>query len=425
MRTRFPLLSVLAVAAVVMLGGAPAASAQQVVKFGEGQTLTISGFVSATMFNDRGLFSSFGQGQNAEIAACPVPIPGCTGQPGVNQGIFDGDVRNTRLNFTFNAPAVLGQWAPRATIEADFFGAFNGVPPFGDEQSQFRIRHAFVDLSNGRTTLRIGQYWAPLFGETAAFIPVSVTHIAFPVGLGASMIGWRFPGVFLFHDLTPSTNPLKLQLEVAALKGSGPTAVGNARDSLSNIGSGVASGLPQVEARVNAARRFAKVSWNGFVTYHIDWKDVNGTGLPCSTIANWGVETGQYIAISSFTLHGSFYYGKGLGSQFGMITQFQPQIRGWGAWAQAGYDFTPHWSVWADYGMDQPDYARFNRETTGTLGRQLTHTGSALLRFRAGRYAAGLEYFRNVTRWSTGVTSADQYALSVLYTRRGGRTRSG
>src|SRR5437660_12763576 len=166
------------VAAVLVLGGARATSAQQVVKLGEGETLTISGFISATLFNDRGLFSSFGQGQNAEIAACPVPIVGCTGQPGVNQGIFDGDVRNTRINFTFNAPPVLGKWAPRATIEADFFGAFNGVPPFGDEQSQFRIRHAFVDLSNGRTTLRIGQYWAPLFGETAAFIPVSVTHIA-------------------------------------------------------------------------------------------------------------------------------------------------------------------------------------------------------------------------------------------------------
>src|SRR2546430_721756 len=313
MRTRFPLLSVLAVAAVVMLGGAPAASAQQVVKFGEGQTLTISGFVSATMFNDRGLFSSFGQGQNAEIAACPVPRPGCTGQPGVDQGIFDGDVRNTRINFTFNAAPVLGKWAPRATIEADFFGAFNGVPPFGDEQSQFRIRHAFVDLSNGRTTLRIGQYWAPLFGETAAFIPVSLAHIAFPVGLGADMIGWRFPGVFLFHDLTPSTNPLKLQLEVAALKGSGPAVP--PRDSTNNIGNGEASGLPQVEARVNAARRFAKASWNGFVTYHIDWKDANGTGVPGSNITNWGVETGQYIAISSFTLHGSFYYGKGLRSE--------------------------------------------------------------------------------------------------------------
>src|SRR5437763_7939605 len=413
MRTRMASFSTLAVTGVLILGGARAVSAQQVVKLAEGETLTISGFISATLFNDRGLFSSFGQGQNAEIAACPVPIPGCTGQPGANRGIFDGDVRNTSINFTFNAPPVLGKWAPRATIEADFFGAFNGVPPFGDEQSQFRIRHAFVDLSNGRTTVRIGQYWAPLFGETAAFIPVSLAHIAFPVGRGASMSGWRFPGVFLCHDLTPP-KPLKLQVEVAALKGSGRAVP--VRDSTNNIGNGEASGLPQVEARVNAARRFAKGSWNGFVAYHTDWKDVNGTGVPGSNITNWGVETGQYIAISSFTLHGSFYYGKGLGSQFGMITQFQPQIRGWGAWGQAGYDFTSHWSVWADYGIDQSDYARFRTETGGTLARQLTHTGSALLRFRAGRYAAGLEYFRSVTRWSTGVTSADQYSLSVLYT---------
>ena len=316
MRTRMPSFCTLAVLAVFMLGGSRTSSAQQVVKFGEGQTLTISGFVSATMFNDRGLFSSFGQGQNAEIAAAPA------NQPGVDQGIFDGDVRNTRINFTFNAPPVLGKWAPRATIEADFFGAFNGVPPFGDEQSQFRIRHAFVDLSNGRTTLRIGQYWAPLFGETGSFIPVSLAHIAFPVGLGASMIGWRFPGVFLFHDLTP-TSPLKLQLEVAALKGTGPTTAGNARDSTSNIGNGEASGLPQVETRLNAARKFGSASWNGFVAYHLDWKDINGTGVPGSNITDWGVETGQYIAVSSFTLHGSFYYGKGLGSQFGMITQFQ------------------------------------------------------------------------------------------------------
>src|SRR2546429_5772576 len=119
------------VAAISVLGNARPASAQQVVKLGEGETLTISGFVDATLFNTRGLFSSFGQGQNAEIAACPVlPTPGCaSAQPGVNQGIFDGDVRNTRINFTFNAPPVLGKWAPRATIEADFFGAFNGAPP--------------------------------------------------------------------------------------------------------------------------------------------------------------------------------------------------------------------------------------------------------------------------------------------------------
>src|SRR5256884_2370863 len=290
----------LAVIVISVLGGARPAPAQQptgqVVRVGEGETLTSGGFINGTLSNDVGLFSSFGQGQNAEIAAAPGAA--VTSQPVINRGIFDGDVRNSRLNFTFNAPAVLGKWAPRATIEADFFGAFNGVPPFGDEQPQFRVRHAFVDLSNGRTTLRIGQYWAPLFGETAAFIPVSLAHIAFPVGLGASMIGWRFPGVFLFHDLTP-TKPLKLQLEVAALKGSGPTAAGDARDSTNNIGIGEASGLPQVETRLNAARKFGSASWNGFVAYHLDWKDINGTGVPGSNITDWGVETGQYIAVSS------------------------------------------------------------------------------------------------------------------------------
>ena len=92
-------------------------------------------------------------------------------------------------------------------------------------------------------------------------------------------------------------------------------------------------------------------------------------------------------------------------------------IRGWGAWAQAGYDFTPHWSLWAYYGMDQPNAQRYTQETGLTLARQLSHVGAGLLRFRAGRYAAGLEYFRASTRYSvTGPASADQVALSVLYT---------
>jgi len=265
-----------AVAAVVVLAGARPSPAQQVVKLGEGETLTISGFIDATLFNDRGLFSSFGQGQNAEIAAAPAS------QPGITRGIFDGDVRNTRINFTFNAAPVLGKWAPRATLEADFFGAFNGAPPFGDEQAQFRIRHAYVDLTNGRTTLRIGQFWAPLFNTD---IPVSLTHIAFPVGLGSGgVIGWRFPGVFLYHDLTP-TQPFKIQLQVAALKGSGPPA--SARDTLNVIGNGEASGLPQLETRLNVVRKSDKVSWSGYAAYHLDWKRPGGTGVAGLFQSRW------------------------------------------------------------------------------------------------------------------------------------------
>jgi hypothetical protein len=398
-----------AITAVFIVGGARAASGQQVVKLGEGETLTIGGFISATMFNNRGLFASFGQGQNAEFSAAPQ------NQPGTNQSITDGDFRNTRLRFDFAGQPVIGKWTPKATVEVDFFGAFNGAPPFGDEQPQMRGRLIFADLTNGRTTLRIGQDWSPSFAET----PVSLTHIAFPLGYGASgKIGWRFPGIFLFQDLSAAGAPLNVQLQLAVMKGSGAAA--SARDTGNVIGSGEASGLPQLEAKLNFAKRSTNLSWSAYVVGHIDWKDTTGTSVPGSNLTGTVFEAGGSVAPGHLTVHGNFYYGKAIGQLFGHITQTAPakgDIRGWGAWAQAGYDFTPHWSFLAFYGLDQPDLARFTQDhPTVTLARQQSHVGDALLRFRAGRYALGLEYYRSVTGYNTGTTSADQYALSVLYT---------
>jgi hypothetical protein len=298
----------------------------------------------------------------------------------------------------------------------DFFGAFNGTPPFGDEQPQLRGRIVYADLSNGRTTVRIGQDWSPLFAET----PVSLTHIAFPLGYGASgKIGWRFPGVFLFQDLSAAGAPLTVQLQLAAMKGSGPIAPGNGRDTAAVIGTGEASGLPQLEGKLNFAKKSANLSWSAYVVGHIDWKDTTGTGVAGSNLTGTAFEAGGSVAPGHLTVHGNFYYGKAIGQQFAHITQTAPaqgDIRGWGAWAQAGYDFTPHWSFLAFYGLDQPDLKRFTQDhPTATLARQGSHVGDALLRFRAGRYALGLEFYRSVTQWNTGVTSADQYALSVLY----------
>ncbi len=392
----------LAATVVTMLGGAGRAAAQQQVKLSEGATLTISGFINATLFNNRGLFDGFGQGQNAEWANV-TPIP-------QDQASFDGDIRNTRIRFDFAGQPVLGKWAPKATLEADFFGAFNGAPPFGDEQPQLRDRFAFVDLSNGRTTLRIGQFWSPMFGE----VPVSLTHLAFPLGYGATgMVGWRFPGVFLYHDLTPG-KPLTVQLQVGVFKGSGPAVT-------AGIGSGEASGVPQVETRFNFAKRLGKASWNGYVVFHEDNKDVNGVGVKGGNLNGWGFETGHAVTSGKITVHGNVYYGKNLGQQFGHITQgagsnsVQGRIQGWGAWAQAGYDLTTHLSAWVYYGMDQPDAAKYSQTNGAALPRQLSHDTDALLRWRAGRYAVGLEFFRAVTRWNVGVRTADQYALSVLY----------
>ncbi len=409
MRRRIALFAVVAVALAAFLGGPSAVCAQQSVKLGAGDTLTISGFINATMFNNRGLFD-FGQGQNAEWASLV--------QPTTDQGFLDGDIRNTRIRFDFASGPVLGKWAPKATLEADFFGANNGNPPFGDEQPQLRVRFAFVDLTDGRTTLRVGQFWAPLFGE----VPVSVTHLAFPLGYGATgMIGWRFPGVFLYHDLRPG-KPLTVQVQVAVMKGSGAAA--SAADVTNGIGSGEASGKPQFETRLNFAKKFGAASWNGYVVYHVDNKDMNGTGVAGGDLNGWGIETGHNVTSGKLTVHGNYYFGHNLGQQFGHITQGagsnaaaaqQGRIQGWGAWAQAGYDFTTHWGVWFYYGMDQPDASKFLQQNGVALLRQLNHDTDALVRFRAGRYALGLEYFRAVTRWSTGVRTADQYALSVLY----------
>jgi hypothetical protein len=413
MRTRTASFSGLAVAAMVILGGPSAAGAQQVVKLGEGLSLTISGFVNASFFWDRNLFGGFGQGQNAEFAAAPSTLPS-------RKIISDGDVRNTRLNFTFAGPVVLGNWTPKATIEADFFGAFNGAPPFGDEQPQFRVRFAFVDLTNGRTTLRIGQYWSPMFGETG----VSMTHIAFPLGYGAAGdVGWRYPGIFLYHDLTSGPG-LYAQLQLAAFKGSGLAAPGPAATAAGGpIGTGEISGLPQFEARLNVGHKTANLTWSGYVVGHVDWKDTTGVGS-AANLTSTAVEVGGSVAPGRFTLHGNFYYGRGIGQQFAFITQpfvavgapTNPDVRGFGAWAQAGYDFTSHWGVWVFYGLDKPDVERYASDGYGVLVRQLNHDADALIRFRAGRYAVGLEYFRSVMHYSTGITSADQVAISTLFT---------
>src|SRR5260370_39400820 len=86
------------VAAVASLSAAvPAAWSQQGVKLGEGETLTISGFVNASLFNDRGSFAGgFSNGPSPEGAA--------PGQPPPRPGNLGGDRRNPRHHLTFLGP---------------------------------------------------------------------------------------------------------------------------------------------------------------------------------------------------------------------------------------------------------------------------------------------------------------------------------
>src|SRR5437762_455386 len=313
MRIRLAWVSVLVLVGLVALGGAQSAAAQAggggaQVKLGEGVTLTLSGFLNATWFMDNGVFdpAGFGQGQSAEWANAVQPADDKT---------FQGaEIRNTRINFTFAGPAVIGKWSPRAVLEADFFGTL-GAPPFGDEQPNLRARFAYVDLTNGATTLRIGQFWSPMFGE----VPVSVSHIAFPLGYGAAgMVGWRYPGVYLYHDLNPG-KPTTMQLVLSAFEGSGPAVPAAA--GLPAIGQGEASGLPQLEARLNFTHRKSNFSWTAYVVGHVDWKDTSAVGVATDNVTASAVEVGANVTAGGLTIHGNVYTGKNIGQQFGHITQ--------------------------------------------------------------------------------------------------------
>src|SRR6266542_4517915 len=110
MRNRMASFAGLAVTVMAIFWGRASAAAQQpagqVVKLGEGETLTISGFVSSTLFMNSGRVGGFGQGQNAEWADST--------QPATDKTFLDGDVRNTRIRFEFAGSAVLGKGWPRA-----------------------------------------------------------------------------------------------------------------------------------------------------------------------------------------------------------------------------------------------------------------------------------------------------------------------
>jgi hypothetical protein len=150
----------------------------------------------------------------------------------------------------------------------------------------------------------------------------------------------------------------------------------------------------------------------------VDWKDTSAVGVATPNVTGSGVEVGANVTAGKFTIHGNVYTGKNLGQQFAHVTQqisAAGTIQGVGGWVQGGYEFTPHWGAWLFYGMDDPDEAK-SPGLTGNFRRK-NQDVAGMLRFRAGRYQLGVEYFRANTTWATaGEQHASQVALSVMYT---------
>jgi hypothetical protein len=306
----------------------------------------------------------------------------------------------------------------------DFFGGFNGTGAFSEQQPVPRLRLAFADIGNGRTTIRIGQFWSPLFG----YVPVSTSHIAFPLGYGSGMPGWRFPGIFLYQGLTPKNAPVNVDLALAVMRGSWDRCVGGtvSGECLSGTNSNINSlsagnaGSPQFEARVNLGGKAGTGTWGAYVVGHWDQKDLSGAGAEAAAGSEDSLdgtigEFGAKYQMGGFLIHGNIYTSKAAGQQFTAITQFG-DIASTGGWIQAGYDFTKNWGVYGFYAIDDPD----DDDAIAALGnaaRLKNQIVTGLLRWKTGPYALGLEYLH--ANLETGTAKVErkgnQIALSALY----------
>jgi hypothetical protein len=408
------------------LAAATPALAQQPapqVRPGAQSTITLRGFVSASAFLQDNTFG-FGNGQNALWAGLYSPTQP---NPPTNPWILSGDVRNTRLGLDFRGPPIAGGWSVNGSIEMDFFGGWAGFPSpvgaFTDEQPVPRLRLAYADLTRAGTTFRVGQFWGPLFG----YVPASVTHLSFPLGLGSGgKIGWRFPGIFFYQNLTDAEATTRAQFQIAAMRGSWVAPEGAVVNHLSP---GETSGFPQLQTKLElTGRTDGGINWGTYIAAHYDQKDLRpyGSDTPPpgqeARLDGHAFAGGIRIVPGPLTLHASAHTGRAIGQLLGDFTQFG-DISSWGAWGQAGFAFTPSWSLWGYYGTVRPDNDDVRTAFPNGPARLENNQVATMLRYATGPYQLGFQWFKAETDWwlATAATpreqtaTGNQYSFSVVY----------
>lgn len=383
---------------------APAAKPQFVTA--PGMTVALHGWVNVSAFSQNKNFN-FGNGTNAEY-----PVAG-------SRGSLSGvDIRNTRFWLDFTGAKFTGDWVGGGRIEMDFFGGFNGTGAYAQQQPVPRLRQAYMDIINPTTgsTVRVGQMWDLLF--PLDMIPTSLSHIAFPLGFSSGVIGWRYPGVIWMQDLNHGAEGTQWRLDLAAFEGSwsGP---GNT----TNFGTAGSVGFrPQLEARLHAQGK----DWLAFAVGHYSRMDLHGVGDAVPNppikpdITSTAFEIGANWRPGPWNLKGLVYTGNGLGQVFGAMSQFG-DIKETGGFVQAGYNFTPNWSVNAFYGMVKPDRDDVVRWIgQGSTGMLKNRQAALSLQYAAGAYELGVEWLHDkLDTTTTGAvvrtTTGNQVSLNGLY----------
>ncbi len=371
-------------------------------------TMTLHGFIDSSFFWQSQDFI-FGNGQNAEF---PVP------NTGSNHNLSGISVQNTRAWLDIKGPALSNGWSVAGHLEGDFFGGYNGTTGYSGQQETPRLRQAFMKLSSadGSSSVTIGQQWDLLFPLQS--VPESLTHIAFPLGLGTGMIGWRFPGIVWSQSLSqPAPDSMAWRLDLGAFSGSwdGPGSTTNF-DTAGNV-----NFQPQIEARLNAAEG----DWLGYLVGHYSTENLNGvTGSTTpppitNSITSSAVELGTTWHPGHFALTAAVYNGKALGQVFGAMAQFG-DIKESGGYVQGGYKFTPNWAFYASYATVHPNQSDVVT-WVGPSARLKSQQYALDLIYGNGPYGFGFEWMHAILDSTTDAgatitsTGGNQLSVSAIY----------
>ena len=371
---------------------------------GKGLTVALHGFIAASAFTQDGEFT-FGNGQNALYPAA-----------GTDGNLSGFDIRNTRFWLDITGARLNDTGTGGGRIEMDFFGGFNGTGAYSRQQPTPRLRQAYLDLANDKgSTVRIGQQWDLMFPIDA--VPASVTHLAFPLGFGSGMIGWRFPGVVWMQNINRGSDGAKLRFDVGAFDGSwsGP---GN---NVNYATAGNVDFRPQIQGRLRAQGS----NWVAWAAAHYSSLDLRGVAGNIDTpldskITSHALEVGGSWNPGNFMLKGMAYTGNGIGHLFGALSQFG-DISEVGGFAQVGYKFTPEWSANAFYSVVLPDKNDVIRWMGNGAGGKLRNQQAAVnVQYASGAYAIGVEFLRDKLRsTSDGAnrqdTTGNQLSVSAMY----------
>jgi hypothetical protein len=388
------------------IAAAPPAQTKPIFTSAPGLSVAFHGFIDVTAFSQNRNYT-YGNGQNTEY-----PIPG-------SHGTLSGvDVRNTRFLFDLTGAQIAGNWTGGAHLEMDFFGGNNGTSAYSQQQPLPRLRQAYMVLDNpvSGSNIKIGQMWDLLFPLDD--LPESLSHIAFPLGYGAGIIGWRFPGAIYTQDLNHGSDGPKWQLDLGAFEGNwnGPGS------NINYLTAGNAGFRPQIEAKLHV--EVAK-EWMAFLAAH--WSQINLAGVGGTEPApikrqfsSEAVELGGAWTPGPWVFRGVGYTGKGIGEIFGDLSQFG-DIKDKGGYVQGGYHFTPNWSFNLFYGLSKPNSHDVIRWMgNGATGLLKVDSYAANVEYSVGDYSFALEWIRAILDSTTNGTNrtrtpGNQVNLSAYY----------